>query len=313
MPLVIRKKRKKTKADPLLEVAAKYEPSLARAAYSLLASLKNIKDPGSADLTAHLLATFSGAGLAPGVRSFRDAFLRAMDAGARFAIEGLASVRVNKLDVATAMSFALQNPEVVAFLTQYGFDLIRGITLETAAAIRLIMQRNVAAGIAPKETAREIMSVVGLTERQAQAVLNFRRALQSGDFAAAKRLALRDKRFDGSLKQGAKLTPEQIDRIVQRYAERQLRYRAQMIARTESIRALNKGQIEAWRQADEQGLLEADMREQWLPGPEACPLCDSIPSMNPEGVRIGGLFNTPYGFMDGPPAHPNCRCALGLE
>lgn len=334
MPLLIQKRRRKTKADPLLEVAVRYEPSLRRAAYSLLKTLQDIKDPEHADIMAAVSAAFKGAGLRPGTRSFHDAFVRVMDAGAKFAIDGLSSVRVRKhslplqplplhslplqphqfikLDVATAMAYSGNTTEAANYLRSYELQFAGGISTQARENVRQILIDAVSSGVGPKKTAQSIQDTIGLTPQQLRAVENYRRALESGQYASARQLTLRDKRFDRSMKPGVPLKPEQIDRMVQRYVERQLRYRAQMIARTETIRALNQGQIEAWRQAQQQGLIRG-MREQWLPGPEACPQCDSIPPMNPWGVDIGEPFVTPYGPLAAPPAHPNCRCALGLE
>jgi hypothetical protein len=312
VPLIISKRKRKTKADPLLEAAAKQESSLSRAAYSLLRSLQDIENPHTVDVQEYLLQRYRGAGLPPGVRSMHDAVVRAMESGAKFAIANLDKVKVRKVTVGTAMSFTLQNPQVAAFLAQYGLDLIRNISADAAAAIRLVLLQSLRDGTGPRETARLLTPLIGLSARQAQAVTNYRNMLASGNFTGASSLSLRDKRFDGRLKPGVTLTPDQIDKMVARYAERQLRYRATMIARTESIRALNQGQLEAWRQAKQQGLIDG-MREQWLPGPEACRKCESIPGMNVGGVAIGGMFTTPFGLLDAPPAHPNCRCALGLE
>ena len=43
-----------------------------------------------------------------------------------------------------------------------------------------------------------------------------------------------------------------------------------------------------------------------------CPICAPIPSENPKGVALNGTFQTPIGPVEGPPAHPRCRCAVAL-
>lgn len=80
------------------------------------------------------------------------------------------------------------------------------------------------------------------------------------------------------------IDPAKIDAKVMRYAAQKLRERAITIARTESITAANEGQRETWRQAQDEGLLiyDADLPMQYV---------------------------TPWGRLDGPPAHVNCRCA----
>jgi hypothetical protein len=143
-------------------------------------------------------------------------------------------------------------------------------------------------------------------------------ALESGQYRQTLNNVLRDKRYDAStlraLRNKEALSRAQIDKMVARYAERQLKHRAEMIARTETIRAANAGQVESWMQAQEQGLT-GTMRERWLVASDErlCPNCQEIPGMNPDGVVIGGMFQTPYGPIMHPPAHPMCRCSLGIR
>jgi hypothetical protein len=70
---------------------------------------------------------------------------------------------------------------------------------------------------------------------------------------------LRDKRFDGlvrrAIRDGKPLSQVDVDRITQRYAERSLAHRAEVIARTESLNALRAGRDEGVRQAMEQGAI----------------------------------------------------------
>jgi len=75
--------------------------------------------------------------------------------------------------------------------------------------------------------------------------------------------------------------------------------RAEMIARTETIRSSNAGAMEAYRQANLQ-------RVEWyatLDGRQ-CPECEVLHAMEP--ISIGGRWD---GY-DYPPAHPNCRCTV---
>ncbi len=315
MPLVIDLRKRKTKADPLLAVADKRQAAMRRAVYDLLRSIQdlNLFEITNSGLETLLSNRVKGSGLDHDQRSLQDEVMRTFEAGANFAIEQLASVEVKKYSIATAMAFSMQNPEVVAWLARYAFDFIRNITADQMVAMRSLLLEALSSGINPRESAAKLKPLLGLNSQQSNAVLSYRRLLEEGKYTQAAGRQLRDRRFDASLLRRTTLSQEQIDRMVQRYAERQLRYRAETIARTESIRAANQGQLEAWRQANAQGLLDASLREHWLPGPEACPQCDEIPSLNPGGVAIQGLFNTPYGMLAAPPAHPSCQCALGLS
>jgi SPP1 gp7 family putative phage head morphogenesis protein len=87
--------------------------------------------------------------------------------------------------------------------------------------------------------------------------------------------------------------------------------RAETIARTETMRASNEGQLEAWDQAEEEGLLTGNERKEWIVTPDdrLCPICDD---MDGEIVDMDEEFDVDGDQLDGPPAHPNCRCTLGL-
>lgn len=88
--------------------------------------------------------------------------------------------------------------------------------------------------------------------------------------------------------------------------------RAETIARTESMRASNQGQLEAWKQATDEGLLTGDEEQEWIVTPDdrLCPVCEPL-----DGTKapLGGMFDTELGKVDGPPLHPNCRCTIGLS
>lgn len=96
--------------------------------------------------------------------------------------------------------------------------------------------------------------------------------------------------------------------------------RSEMIARTESARAYMQGQEEAWKQS---GVVKG---KKWILAPDACEFCRAaaaqyadapIPlgqSFYPQGATLagdqGGTMLLDYSSVDGPPLHPQCRCAL---
>lgn len=217
-----------------------------------------------------------------------------------------------------AMRFDAINPHTVQAVRNYGFNLIRQITDDTRDGIRAIVADAMEFGGHPYEQARQIRSLIGLTSTQASAVTNYRRLLTTRDSAALDR-ELRDRRFDNtvdaSIRGNVDLSPEQIDRMVERYGDRMLAARAENIARTETINAARLGTQAAWTQATENGLLNRnDVRQGWMVTPDdrLCVYCEAVPDMNPEGVPLGGQFETPLGPVDGPTLHPQCRCVLYL-
>lgn len=88
--------------------------------------------------------------------------------------------------------------------------------------------------------------------------------------------------------------------------------RADKIAHTETMRAANEGVLEAWQQATESGLLEGTEKKEWITTPDdrLCPICEPLDGQT---VGLNEQFDVEGGDLDGPPAHPNCRCTLGLS
>lgn len=87
--------------------------------------------------------------------------------------------------------------------------------------------------------------------------------------------------------------------------------RARLIARTEVMTAANEGQRQAWDQAVDAGLLTGREQQVWIvtPDDKLCPICEPLDGKT---APLGGEFETSEGNIDGPPAHPNCRCTTGI-
>ena len=103
-------------------------------------------------------------------------------------------------------------------------------------------------------------------------------------------------------------------------AERATTRRALTIARTEAQRASRRAEVEAWKAS---GVVSG---KTWLLAPDPCEFCEAASdafsknavgleeSFYGEGSEIigkdGGVMVADYEDIDGPPLHPNCRCAL---
>jgi SPP1 gp7 family putative phage head morphogenesis protein len=87
--------------------------------------------------------------------------------------------------------------------------------------------------------------------------------------------------------------------------------RAEMVARTESMRAANEGQMQAWDQATEAGVLTGDEKKEWIVTPDdrLCPICEPLDG---EQTGLDDTFKVDGDEIDGPPAHPRCRCTIAL-
>jgi hypothetical protein len=184
-------------------------------------------------------------------------------------------------------------------------------------------QRIVTTGLAQRRStetiARDLRASLGLTQRESDAIQAYRRALEGGGRSGLNR-ALRDPRYDAGLRRAADrgevLDQARIDRMVQRYADRYRAFRADTIARTEAMQAANDGRRDAWRQyIDRTGRDGTEVRRFWLTAGDelVCPVCRAIPVWNEFGVPMDGTYDTPDGPMDGPLAHPLCRCSERYE
>lgn len=91
-----------------------------------------------------------------------------------------------------------------------------------------------------------------------------------------------------------------------------LRVRAEMIARTETMRAANGGARAAMATAQGQGLLPIDAHLEWIVTPDDR-LCARCSAMDFQTIPLlTGSFTEPSGAstVDHPPIHPRCRCTL---
>jgi len=82
--------------------------------------------------------------------------------------------------------------------------------------------------------------------------------------------------------------------------------RAEVIARTETATAYNRGGVIA---AKENGYTHKQID---LAG-GSCPTCEAVVAAHPEGVPIDGSFMVEGTPMYSSPLHPNCRCATTFE
>jgi hypothetical protein len=187
-------------------------------------------------------------------------------------------------------AFIKKNPLAQAAADWSG-QKITLINEQTRNAVRVLIRKGLTDGIEPKRLAKEIKPLIGLNARQAIAVQNARASwLQAGLDAAS------------------------VDAKALQYTEKLRKYRALMIARTETIGASNRGQLHGWRRGAQNGLLDpATTKRKWIAAKGSGRTCDLCNAMH--NSVISGLqetFTTPKGPLQHPPLHPNCRCTIGL-
>lgn len=215
-------------------------------------------------------------------------FLRELKAPKKKLPKSLADANVDGAKAAmqvkwtAEIAFDLVNAEAVAWAEQHAAELVTNIASDARLAIREVVSQALDVGITVRDQAKLIRTAIGLTERDAGAVMK----QQLADIASGMSSARATERAE-------------------RYADKLLRARAKTIARTETMRAANEGQAQLWRQARSKGLLSATAQKVWI-AYDPCPICAGLSG---ETVPIDGEFSN---GSDGPPAHPNCRCVTGL-
>ena len=202
--------------------------------------------------------------------------------GLRDALASAVATSASVTSAAFGFTFDLDDPDAVRVAESLAGNAVQGVSRETKQAIRELVVRGFREGIPPRELARQIERIVGLTVRDAGAVSNMFLNLTA----------------DGSL------TASQVSDRVDAYARRLLRRRAENIARTETINASTQGRRLGWQRAADQGLLNpSTARIIWIVTPDDR-LCFPAPTvvatstgLRPiSDIRPGDLVLTPFGM-----------------
>lgn len=141
-------------------------------------------------------------------------------------------------------------------------DSVRG-------TVRAVVERGYASGQGPRTTARELRSLIGLSEAELKQVANFRDALTGANGRRWEDYARRDRRFDGTIRKamesGKGLKPEQVERMTATYAKRRLALSAEANARTATLDAYKQAQRVAWQVAVDSGQVDgARLVKEWI-------------------------------------------------
>jgi hypothetical protein len=221
------------------------------------------------------------------------------------------------------------NVLAVAMMQANRLELVREFSDEQRRATSTALISGVESGINPRDQARNFRDSIGLTERQWAAVANYRRSLEMvGSDPNAQRdaltRALRDKRGDRTIlravREAQPLPKEKIDWLIQRYTARYIKHRAEVIGRTEALRAVHQGNEEMYRQAIADGVIRAeDIERKWvtrLDGRQR----DTHALLNGQKRGWGEVWLTRHGPIryPGDPEAPasetiQCRCALATR
>jgi hypothetical protein len=209
---------------------------------------------------------------------------------------------------------------------------------ETQESVRAIIAEGLERGRNPRATALEITGrlnratgqreggILGLTSGQTDAVIRARRELETLDSGYFQRKR-RDSRFDRTvakaIKEDRKLSQADVDRITGAYKNRLLAYRGEVIARTETLAALQAGKMEAARQLIDSGKVRSDQLTKIWRSTGDARTRDTHMALNGQEARLETPFVTTNGAMMlhphdttlGAPASETiqCRCFWELK
>ena len=203
---------------------------------------------------------------------------------------------------------------------------IQEFTAGQRDATRIALVDGIERGLNPTAQARNFRASVGLTARQQEAVNNYRRLLVragEGDSEALTR-QLRDRRFDPTVRRAIAarepLSQAQIDRMVKRYRERYIKYRAEVIGRTEALRVVHAGNDEAYRQAIDRGAIDrAEIQRTWVTArdervrPTHHAAAGQVRGIDEPFVVGGAQLRYPGDSRAPARETVNCRCSLATR
>jgi hypothetical protein len=213
--------------------------------------------------------------------------LAEMNEIARQAIAG--SAKVTNQVMGLKGSFDVINDSVVNAAKNLSIDLSTYLRKSTQETLRQIIEDLIGSNISRSEAVRRITLEVGLLPQHAKAVSNYRRTLIAAGESRSR-----------------------ANQLAEAYAKRLLKYRANMISRTEVARATGIGQTEFWRQMRDQGSLPPQVNRVWITSLDER-ACDFCRSMNGQVASIDGGWETINGYKEYPQAsHPHCRCSSGI-
>ena len=211
--------------------------------------------------------------------------------------------------------FDVTNPRAITWAQTHSSTMIVGVNASTKRGVRAIVGNMFVEGVAPAVAARQIRDWVPLHAGQRAAARNLERQLRDPT-----NFGKRITRFPP--RPGVRELPGFRVRIPKKglseaalkgrmaqYRQMQLNLRARNIARTESIKAANEGQRQAWLQARDRGEIGNDALREWSAATgdnRTCPICEDLDG---ETTTLEGNFSI---GVDGPPAHPSCRCSTSL-
>ena len=209
-----------------------------------------------------------------------------------FVVETMKPIYTELVDTATAdlarRFMYFESPK--NYTERYSAQFVTNSTLTQIQGLRTVIHKAVnMRDMSVDALSKVIRPMIGLDQQQSMANLNYYQKL-----------------IDGGMKQKEALSKSII------YGDKQHRYRAWRMSRTEMSFAYNNTRYENVQECVNQGWMGHTVK-QWSAGldPRTCKYCKALDGMQ---IELDELFpfrtKLPRDVRKTPPAHPNCRCTL---
>ncbi len=221
----------------------------------------------------------------------------------------------------TPVSFNQSGVNATGFMGDNRGRVIGMISQQQNEASRRAVSAEMLRGGTARQQAQALQGSFGLTGNQVLAVEKFRTNLDNLSRDALER-QLRDRSFDSVIRQAINsdtpLTPTQVNRMVERYRERLLAFRAGVTAQSEALRVVNAGNLSMFQQAVDLGLIDgASIQRQWKTAGDS-DVRNSHRAMNGQLRGLNEPFISGAGARLQFPGDPNaggaetvgCRCVI---
>ncbi|MCD8195899.1 MAG: phage head morphogenesis protein [Lachnospiraceae bacterium] len=228
------------------------------------------------------------------IKFFNESLSPVLSSACSIGSKEVAAALLSGADVYAPVASAIES-----WVQSHGAELVTRMTADGKEAISALIRYTTEGNMTVDELARAIRPTIGLTNPQAQANIRY--------YANIKAQLLEN---NPNMKDATAAKRAREASI--RYAARQHRERAQMIAETELAWAYNKGADNAVKQAVADGLLPK-MKAVWSTAADEL-VCATCGAMDGVAIDLGSDFYLPSGAVKTvPPAHPRCRCAVAYE
>lgn len=186
--------------------------------------------------------------------------------------------------VTAAAGLQRLSPRVLEFIRREGGKQLQEMGEAQMRTVARIVEQGVREGVGAQKLGRQIRDSIGLLDSHERAHKRYKEALEAKVNAGEMRA-------------------ETADRNAEIYRQRLIAWRADMIARTESMRAAHGGLVEGWRANQDAGYLPRDAMMEWYVTEDdrTCARCAPMANHPPVRVRDGKFVATEKGFPDGMP------------